>query len=452
MSVTVKWRCAGGGGARYLRRCGQLGGAAAGLLLGQSTGECNEVIHFARTPEDKHADTPDSGLSSDIDDSPTPEDTNNLNNVLEISENWIADHAKHVTRMLPGGMFVLGLFIVSSDDVFNDAASLNKIRSILAHINRTLSSNQYMYGVPAHSERLVVHYSMDCDKLTSKSFDVDKSTSTPKSVDFKFQPSQTLWQQLDCYHEFDDIYPVITKKTGVSVREQFQHILKAAYESIESSIVFLDGKLKEGTDVLESLHKKVKGSKQSEDVPRPIQLSIYMPCEAKLPDTVEYIECEGTTHFSGIVASRIYLNPKATVDDATTAIKQDVIRSLASRFTMHCDALIDDNLLPEEKVCFNEPPRRVLIKLPEFEGKMFLCDYLFPGESPVEALMSVKEMLDTDINEDDVIYTSEFDALERNSNEEDMNMPQNANQSTYGTAIAVALVLLIIAILAQYFI
>lgn len=69
--------------------------------------------------------------------------------------------------------------------------------------------------------------------------------------------------------------------------------------------------------------------------------------ESNLPDTVEYIECEGTTHFSGIVASRIYLSPKATVQDATLAIKQDVIRSLASRFTMHCDALIDDNLLPE---------------------------------------------------------------------------------------------------------
>lgn len=39
--------------------------------------------------------------------------------------------------------------------------------------------------------------------------------------------------------------------------------------------------------------------------------------------------------------------PKATVAEAITAVKEDIIRSLASRFTMHCDALIDDNLLPE---------------------------------------------------------------------------------------------------------
>lgn len=52
----------------------------------------------------------------------------------------------------------------------------------------------------------------------------------------------------------------------------------------------------------------------------------------------------------------------------------------------------------------------MLIKLPEFEGNVFLCDYLFPGESPIEALMSVKEMLDTDITEDDVMCNVETPA------------------------------------------
>lgn len=28
--------------------------------------------------------------------------------LLTVSEAWVADHAKHVTRMLPGGMFVQG--------------------------------------------------------------------------------------------------------------------------------------------------------------------------------------------------------------------------------------------------------------------------------------------------------------------------------------------------------
>lgn len=60
-----------------------------------------------------------------------------------------------------------------------------------------------------------------------------------------------------------------------------------------------------------------------------------------------------------------------------------------------------------EKICFNEPPRRVMIKLPK---DIYLFDYLFPGESPVEALVSVKEMLDVDITESDVIFDVETPA------------------------------------------
>lgn len=72
-----------------------------------------------------------------------------------------------------------------------------------------------------------------------------------------------------------------------------------------------------------------------------------MKQENSLPDTVEYLECDGSIHFSGVVSSSVFMYPKATVSESITAVKQDIIRSLASRFTMHCDALIDDNLLPE---------------------------------------------------------------------------------------------------------
>lgn len=59
-----------------------------------------------------------------------------------------------------------------------------------------------------------------------------------------------------------------------------------------------------------------------------------------------------------------------------------------------------------EKVCFNEPPRRVLVPV----GSLYLCDYLFPGEAPAEALLSVKELLDLQITEGDVVCDIETPA------------------------------------------
>lgn len=62
--------------------------------------------------------------------------------------------------------------------------------------------------------------------------------------------------------------------------------------------------------------------------------------------------------------------------------------------------------LSTEKVCFNEPPRRVLVPV----GSLYLCDYLFPGEAPAEALLSVRELLDLQITEAEVVCDVETPA------------------------------------------
>lgn len=71
-------------------------------------------------------------------------------------------------------------------------------------------------------------------------------------------------------------------------------------------------------------------------------------------------------------------------------------------------SVINNNILRlfSEKVCFNEPPRRVLVPV----GSIYFCDYLFPGEAPVEALLSVKELLDIQLSESDVICDVETPA------------------------------------------
>lgn len=68
----------------------------------QSTSTRENVIHLARTPEEKSSENT-SEASYNLD---KPESSKTL---LNISEAWVADHARHVTRMLPGGMFVQGL-------------------------------------------------------------------------------------------------------------------------------------------------------------------------------------------------------------------------------------------------------------------------------------------------------------------------------------------------------
>lgn len=56
----------------------------------------------------------------------------------------------------------------------------------------------------------------------------------------------------------------------------------------------------------------------------------------------------------------------------------------------------------------HEPPRRVLVSLPD--STITLSDYLFPGEGPQEAQISLQEMLDIRVNENDDIKDVEGQA------------------------------------------
>ena len=48
--------------------------------------------------------------------------------------------------MLPGGMWVLGIFIAGPTDCLSDNSCVQKIRTVLSAVHRNLASNIYLYG------------------------------------------------------------------------------------------------------------------------------------------------------------------------------------------------------------------------------------------------------------------------------------------------------------------
>lgn len=116
-----------------------------------------------------------------------------------------------------------GIFIISEDDIFEDPIYFSKAKSILNYTYKALSTNQYMYGNYPHSnERLILHMSTNTKVLTCKSMEVGAAKTVIKPVDWKFLSKPQQWQRLDCYYDFDEIYPVTVKKNGISVKQQFQ--------------------------------------------------------------------------------------------------------------------------------------------------------------------------------------------------------------------------------------
>ncbi|KAK9739844.1 Odorant response abnormal 4-like [Popillia japonica] len=417
---------------------------SVGLILGQPSPTRDYVIHFAKTPpcdEDKQ--------------SLKVKPVRSINDYLDV---WVADHAKHATRMLPGGMYVLGIFVVSQDDLL--APFSPKIKSILNKIHKQLSINNFLHGNPDNSERIVVNLSSKTLTYAIKCY--DPTTSIVRPAELKFQPKPTKWKQLECRYELNQVFPLPENDIDFSLKQHMTDIMEMLKVNLKSAIFALDGEIREPDEHIEGLDKKKKLQTKLNDAP--ISVSVYLPCDCKeISQPVNVLNYGGHIKLTGQVACKIWLNPKATVRAATKALTEDLVRSLAARLDMHWDSLIEEEHgSPEDTNSIHEPPRRVLVQLPNSE--VTLSDYLFPGEGPQEAQISLQELLDIRVAEKDTIKDIEGQAdlvdmynetLESESHEGAGKQPETSKMMYIlglGVAFTVLVVSIIIHLLRTYYV
>lgn len=148
-----------------------------------------------------------------------PSDTNvPIKTIDDISEFWIADHAKHATRMLPGGMYVLGIFVISTNDLLSPFNA--KFRAILNQMHKQLSINSYLFGNQEIQEKLVLNYCTATQNFTCKTYNVN--TSSVKPGDFKFQPKAMKWNQIECKFDVDQTFPIFKGRYDWSLKKHLQ--------------------------------------------------------------------------------------------------------------------------------------------------------------------------------------------------------------------------------------
>ncbi|XP_012272729.1 protein odr-4 homolog [Orussus abietinus] len=446
----------------YLTSLMKPDGYTIGLILGQSTEQKDFVVHLARTPPPATKDVIEETLISSTTTVHPESAPKYIKSVNDIQESWVADHAKHVTRMLPGGMWVLGLFIVGPKDILADG--LTRLRSVILAIRKTLGSNEYLYG-NNEQENLV----LSCNSITRKYVckSLDNQNNTFKPADWKFQSKAMKWHQLEVRIDFDQLFPVPTDTDPETLKTRLQGILEYTSTTVNKAIIVIEGELRSGSDLVEMIGKKkqdVKDKKNSEDdsadsIDKALQAVLYIPCPKTTSQDIKVISCSESMRLVGQLFSKTFVHERASIDEATKAIKQDILRSLASRLEMHWDSLIEEeNGSPEDSITLHEPPRRVLVALPQ--SKVTLSDYLFPGEGAQEALISLQELLDLKVQENSVQKDLEFqvdppefycqnDVDKASDHGKD---PVDSNQLiTYVAGLSIALFALIVAFLIHHF-
>ncbi|KAG6434692.1 hypothetical protein SASPL_106332 [Salvia splendens] len=261
---------------------------------------------------------------------------------LFIDHDWVFEHARQVSRMLLGGMKVVGIYILVSESLFR---------------NSTTTLCQTVVGVAQgasammddSNERLLLHISYSPLRLPIPCDD---------GSDIKI---------------FSD-----------ALRNE---IMVCAKE-LKGAKALIDGKLVAGDDLslTDDLH----------------EVEFLLPfMQDKYLEACSQKEVLGVLLLRGSVCSLSYLNSKEPVSQALVDIKEDIIRSLQSRLDIMCDEaereiesvnggdqgtnslsskepIANLDLQAQRKQCNLSFPRRVFV--PWLEGA-YICDYIQSKET-----------------------------------------------------------------------
>lgn len=96
---------------------------------------------------------------------PTPEQSKeaSITSIKDVDETRLGEHARYVTRMLPGGLWVLGVFAVSHGELFN-SPNTAILRKILNAVDKSTVDGFRLHGRNPTGQCLLFHYNATTNK------------------------------------------------------------------------------------------------------------------------------------------------------------------------------------------------------------------------------------------------------------------------------------------------
>uniref|UniRef100_A0A2K6ETW9 Protein odr-4 homolog n=1 Tax=Propithecus coquereli TaxID=379532 RepID=A0A2K6ETW9_PROCO len=403
----------------------------SGLLIGQCSSQKDYVILATRTP-------------------PKEELNENLKHpkakLDNLDEEWATEHANQVSRMLPGGLLVLGVFIITTLELANDFQ--NALRRLIFAMEKSMNRKRlWNFTEEEVSERVTLHICSSTKKIFCRTYDVHDPKSSAKPADWKYQNGlSTSWLSLECTVHINIHIPLSTTSVSYTLEKNTKNGLTRWAKQIENSVYLINGQVKdEDCDLLEG------------------QL---LNSDHRSTATVQI--CSGSVNLKGAVKCRAYIHShKPKVKDAVQAMKRDILNTVADR----CEILFEDLLLneiPEKKDSekeFHILPHRVFVPIPG--STVMLCDYKFGDESAEEIRDHFIEMLDHMIQIEDLEIAEEIntacmsssvnsEASLDNTDDEQPKQPIKATivlkiQQNIGVIAAFAVTVLAVGISFHYF-
>ncbi|XP_020618091.1 protein odr-4 homolog [Orbicella faveolata] len=355
-----------------------------GLIIGQLSPQRDYVLHLARTPEQ-------SG-NSDGESKPATMD--------EIENNWIIEHAHQVSRMLTGGLDVVGVFAFGPTDMLTKTQG--KLRQLVFSFQKNVHHRPASYFGDLSHSRILLQICSATKKITCRTIDVSDQRATPNPAEVKYQSFTSKWLKLETSLSLSNTHFTVPRKLERSgLQNQIMGSIQNTLQSISTALCTVNGELCTDDQPLVSGQKPGKSSHAASKSTQTFKIDIFTeePCGPLDPVETQTV---ASLVMSGSMSCRAYVHQKATVKEAIQALKYDAVRSFLSR----CEVLCEDVMDSQEEKTTNETfsstwtsPQRVFAPLGA--GPVTVCDYVFKDETFKESRERMAELLNVDPKEED---------------------------------------------------
>ncbi|XP_059794048.1 protein odr-4 homolog isoform X1 [Balaenoptera ricei] len=367
----------------------------SGLLIGQCSSQKDYVILATRTPPKEEQDESSKHSKAKLD---------------NLDEEWAIEHANQVSRMLPGGLLVLGVFIITTLEMGNEFQNI--LHRLVFAVEKSMNKKRlWNFTDEEVSERVTLHFCSSTKKIFCRTYDIHNPKSSAKPADWKYQNGLSAsWLSLECTVYINIHVPLSTTSVSYTLEKNTKNGLIHWAKQIENSIYLINGQVKdEDCDLLEGQKKSSRGNTQAANHSFDVRVLTQLLLNSDHRSTATVQICSGSVNLKGAVKCRAYIHSnKPKVKDAVQAMKRDILNTVADR----CEVLFEDLLLneiPEKKDSekeFHILPHRVFVPIPG--STVMLCDYKFGDESAEEIRDHFIEMLDHMIQIEDLEIAEEI--------------------------------------------
>lgn len=393
---------------------------AYGLILGQFSSQEKEylIVHLARTPIEEQED-----VDAAEDTSPLP----NVDKVENIDSIWTMEHCKQVRAMLPGGIDIHGIFVVSSENIQNNKKAKNVIDECCTVIQKVKRADNITDS--SSTSTPLTFLQIDPKNHTTKAD--SWTTDQGKTKHLSFEQSEINWLCLKANLILDLPLAFTEEQTARPLSQKLETAVKRLGKSLDHAVFLINGQFMEHSQFIhpqksednkknnknesgkkkggkKAQHHKAEettttegtctsdddGYRRSRKSAKDFVVDILFDEESSSKKDCEVANITAKMNIMGRMSVRAYVNEHSNFEFASIAIKNDIIRTFKARMEMHYDSLVGEEMGGTDvnlHGILHEPPRRVNICLPD--DSITVSDLLFPGETPEESVKAVEEML-----------------------------------------------------------